>query len=72
MSDTSLQQLNLASHEIIELQTAYAYRPYDHLVLRNVEGRAIWTVLRCEPAGHAWKITAIRCQQDCRAHHRKR
>jgi hypothetical protein len=62
----------VAGHEVVELQTAKPYRPYDRLVLRDSKGRTIWTVLSCEKADKGWNITAIRCPSGCRMHHRKR
>jgi hypothetical protein len=65
-------QRQLASHEILEGRTAQAYRPYDRLILRNADGRTIWTVLACKPDSETWKVTAIRCPPRCPMHHRKR
>lgn len=45
-----LERSQTAGHEILEIQTARPYRPYDRLILRNSKGWTIWTVLRCEPA----------------------
>ncbi len=40
----------IAGHEVFEIQTAEAYRPYDRLILRDSKDRTIWTVLDCERA----------------------
>jgi len=57
---------NIAGYEVLEIQTAEAYRPYDRLILRDSKCRAIWTVLNCEPAhqerpspGYAEKIEIV-------------
>ena len=30
-------------HDVLEIQTAADYRPYDRLILRDTKGRTIWT-----------------------------
>jgi hypothetical protein len=65
-------RIHVANHEAIEVQTRKAYRPYDRLVLRDRNGRIIWTVLMCERADPGWAVTAIRCKSGCRLHRRRR
>jgi len=62
----------IAGHEVLEIQTAKAYRPYDRLVLRDSKGQTIWTVLDCEPTDQEWTVTGIRCPPGCRIHRRRR
>jgi len=66
----------ISGHEMVEVQTAKAYRPYDRLVVRATTGRTIWAVLACEPAcepaDQGWTVTGIRCPPGCRIHLRRR
>jgi len=63
---------NIADHEVLEIQTAKSYRPYDRLILRDSKGKRIWTVLACERADQGWTVTGIRCPRGCRIHRRRR
>jgi hypothetical protein len=47
----------ITGHEIVEVRSAEAYRPYDRLILRDSKGRTIWTVLACELAEQGWTVT---------------
>ncbi len=58
-------------HDLLELRTTSAYRPYDHLILREATGRTIWTVLTSEQTNEGWTTLALR-PPDCTTHGRKR
>lgn len=62
----------ISGHEVVELQTARTYRPYERLILREAKGRTIWTVLLCAPSDSGWTVTAIRCPRGRQMHRRKR
>ncbi len=62
----------IAGHEVGELETVEAYRPYDRLILRRSEGKTARTVLLYEPAEAGWSVTAIRCPRGCQIHRWKR
>ena len=44
----------ISGHEVVELQTAKTYRPYERLILREAKGRTIWTVRLCAPSDSGW------------------
>lgn len=62
----------IGGHDVVEHRSANRYQPYDRLVLRDPNGRTVWTVLSCEKAEKSWDITAIRCPRTCRTHIKKR
>jgi hypothetical protein len=47
---------------------------YDRIPLPDpAGGRPLrWTVLLVDPDPHGWKVTAMRCLEGCRQHHRRR
>lgn len=69
----ALKTWTAGNHEVVEVVVRRQYKPYDKMLLREPTGRmSQWTVLRNDWDPHGWRVTAMRCLQGCREHHRKR
>ena len=68
-----LKTWKAGDHEVVEVVVPRKYEPYDKLALREpTGGTSRWTVLSAEKNPHGWRVTAMRCLERCREHHRRR